>query len=243
MEWRDQGILLSARKHGETAAIIEVFTEQHGRTAGIVRGGISRKIAPILQPGNQVDVTWRARTEDQLGTYTVEPIRSRSGALSDRIALAGLNATTALLRFSLPEREAHYPLYIRSVTLMDLLAHPSAFPLAYLRWELELLEDLGFALDLARCAVTGDMDDLAYVSPRSGRAVSTKGAGEWAPKLLPLPQCLLGQGPVTDTEILDGFRLTGYFLEHHLAKSFGDKPLPESRARFLDLLKRQTPAQ
>lgn len=243
MEWRDQGILLSARKHGETAAIIEVFTQDHGRHAGVVRGGISRKIAPVLQPGNQIDVTWRARVEDQLGTFTVEPIRSRTAALSDRIALAGLNATTALLRFSLPEREAHHPLYIRSVTLMDLLSHPAAFPLAYLRWELELLEELGFGLDLTRCAVTGDMDDLAYVSPRSGRAVSTAGAGEWAPKLLPLPQCLLGQGPVIDTEILEGFQLTGYFLEHHLAKSFGDKPLPESRARFLDLLKRQTPAQ
>ncbi|MEE3069577.1 MAG: DNA repair protein RecO [Pseudomonadota bacterium] len=242
MEWRDQGILLSVRKHGESSVIAEVFTEHHGRHYGVVRGGTSRKIAPVLQPGNQIDVHWRARLEDQLGAFTVEPIRSRSAALSDRIALAGLNATTALLHAALPEREKHHPLYIRSVTLMDLTAHPQAFPLAFLRWELTLLEDLGFGLDLTRCAVTGDMDDLAYVSPRTGRAVSAEGAGEWAPKLLPLPQCLLGQGPTTDSEILTGLALPGYFLEKHPAHALGDRPLPEARARFLDLLQRQMPA-
>ncbi len=111
MEWRDHGILLNVRRHGETAAIIEVFTEHHGRHAGVVRGGTSRKIAPILQPGAQLDVTWRARLEDHIGSYTVEPIRSRASAMSDRLALAGLNAVTALLAFCLPEREAHKTLY------------------------------------------------------------------------------------------------------------------------------------
>ena len=114
MEWRDHGILLNVRRHGETSAIVEVFTESHGRHAGVVRGGTSRKIAPILQPGAQLDVTWRARLEDHIGSYTVEPIRSRAGAMSDRLALAGLNAVTTLLAFCLPEREAHQNLYARS---------------------------------------------------------------------------------------------------------------------------------
>ena len=235
MDWRDQGILLSSRRHGESAAIIEVFTLDHGRHAGVVRGGASRKIAPILQPGAQLDVTWRARLEDHIGSYTVEPMRSRAAALSDRQALSGLNAVTALLLFALPEREAHPALYARSEALLDLLGDQDLWPLAYLQWELALLEETGFGLDLSTCAVLGHgANDLSYVSPRSGRAVSRAGAGDWADRLLPLPPCLMGHGPAPDADIAEGFRTTGHFLREHLAPALGNKPLPEARQRFVD---------
>ena len=235
MEWRDQGVLLKVRKHGENAVIIEVFTAEHGRHAGVVRGGASRKMGPVLQPGAQLDVTWRARLQDHLGGFTVEPVRSRAAALmGDRLTLAALNSTCALLAFALPEREAHPLLYQRSVTLFDLLGNTDGWPLAYLRWELALLEDLGYGLDLRSCAVNGSRDDLAYVSPKSGRAVSAEGAGDWADRLLPLPLCMLGQGPAPDSEIGQGLKLTGHFLTHWLAYSLGNKPLPAARQRFVD---------
>ena len=234
MDWRDHGILLTSRRHGETAAIIEVFTEGHGRHAGVVRGGASRKIAPILQPGAQLDVLWRARLEEHIGTFVVEPLRSRAAAaFSGRLALAGLNAVVSLLSFCLPEREQHPATYRRTEQLMDLLGQDEVWSLAYLRWELALLEELGFGLDLSACAVTGATEGLVYVSPKSGRAVSTAGAGKWADKLLPLPRCLRGEGVAPDIEIADALRTTGYFLENHLAPSLGHTPLPDARARFV----------
>ncbi len=239
MEWRDEGVLLSVRKHGETSSIIEVFTESHGLHAGVVRGGTSRKMAPTLQPGTQLDLTWRARLEEHLGSFAVEPIRSRTAVLGDRLALAGLNAIAALLTYALAEREAHKRLYHQTITLLDLLSATDAWPLAYLRWEVDLLEDLGFGLDLSSCAVTGSRDDLIYVSPKSGRAVSKQGAGEWADRLLPLPQCLLGQGPVDQAEIVQGLRTTGYFLKTRLAPALGNAPLPVARQRLIDRISRQ----
>ena len=240
MDWRDQGILLSTRRHGESAAIIEVFTEAHGRHAGVVRGGASRKIAPILQPGAQLDVLWRARLEDHIGTYQVEPLRSRAAiAMSGRLPLAGLNAVTGLLSFCLPEREAHQPLYQRSEQLLDLLEQTDIWPLAYLNWELALLDEMGFGLDLSACAVTGQTDGLIYVSPKSGRAVSAQGAGDWADRLLPLPPCLRGEGPAPDDEIATALGTTGYFLEQRLAPELGNKPLPDARARFVEAFNRQ----
>ncbi len=240
MDWRDHGILLTTRRHGETAAIIEVFTEIHGRHAGVVRGGTSRKIAPILQPGAQLDVLWRARLEEHIGTFQVEPLRSRAAAaFSGRLALAGLNAVVALLAFCLPEREPHPVIYKQTEQLMDLLGQDDVWPLAYLRWELAMLEELGFGLDLTACAVTGAVEDLIYVSPKSGRAVSEKGAGEWADKLLPLPPCLRGEGAAPDPEIAEALRTTGYFLEHRVAPSLGHRPLPEARARFVEQFTRR----
>lgn len=239
MEWRDQGILLSTRRHGETSAIIEVFTPTQGRHAGVVRGGTSRKIAPILQPGAQLDLTWRARLEDHIGAFTVEPVRSRAAvAMGGRVALAGLNAVTALAAFCLPEREAHLPLYRRTEALLDLLGQDEIWPLAYLRWELALLEELGHGLDLRSCAVTGATEDLIYVSPKSGRAVSRAGAGEWAERLLPLPDVLRGVGDAADSEIVEAFKTTGYFLTHHLAVGLGSRPLPQARARFVEAFTR-----
>jgi DNA repair protein RecO (recombination protein O) len=237
-EWRDQGILLSSRRHGETSAIIEVFTPAQGRHVGVVRGGTSRRIAPILQPGAQLDLSWRARLEDHIGAFTVEPLRSRAAAaMGDRLSLAGLNAVTALLSFCLPEREAHAPLYHRTEALLDLLGD-DLWPLAYLQWEMRLLEEMGYALDLATCAVTGATEGLAYVSPRTGRAVSRQGAGEWADKLLPLPPVLRGEGEGSDAEIAEGFVTTGYFLNAHLAQDLGDRPLPEARARYVAAFRR-----
>ena len=195
MDWRDHGILLSLRRHGESAAIIDVFTESHGRHAGVVRGGAGRRMAPILQPGAQLDLTWRARLEEHLGSYQAEPLRSRAAAaLSGRLALAGLNAVTALLSFCLPERAAYPALYARTEQLLDLLEQEDLWPLAYLHWEVALLEEMGFGLDLTACAVTGTQEDLTYVSPKTGRAVSEAGAGDWADRLLPLPPVLLVQG-------------------------------------------------
>ncbi|WP_187429082.1 DNA repair protein RecO [Roseobacter fucihabitans] len=240
MEWRDQGILLSTRRHGETSAIIEVFTPDHGRHAGVVRGGTSRKIAPILQPGAQLDVTWRARLEDHIGSFNVEPVRSRAAvAMGDRMALAGLNAVTALLGFCLPEREPHAPLYRRSEQLLDLLEQGDLWPLAYLRWEISLLEEMGYALDLNTCAVTGTTQDLIYVSPKSGRAVSRGAVGEWRDRMLPLPEVLRGRGEAGTDEIAQGLVTTGYFLSAHLAQDLGNKPLPEARARFIEALSRR----
>lgn len=239
MDWRDTGILLSARKHGETALILDVFTPSQGRHAGVLRGGTSRKLAPHLQPGAQLDLSWRARLEDHIGTFTVEPQRSRAAsALSSRVALTGMNALLAMLAFCLPEREPHLPLYRRTETLLDLLGQPELWPLGYLRWEMALLDELGYGLDLSCCAATGATQGLVYVSPKSGRAVSAGGAGDWADRLLPLPPVMLGDDPDSDAEIATALGTTGWFLEHRLAKAQRDKPLPPARAAFIDLLNR-----
>ena len=238
IDWREDGTLLSVRRHGESAAIVELFTEGHGRTAGVVRGGASRRLAPLLQPGAQIDARWSARLDDHIGPFTVEPVKSRAAILSDRRALAGLNAVCALLCFTLPEREPHAALYRRSLALFDLLGQDESWPVAYLRWELALLEEMGFGLDLGTCAVTGARDDLAHVSPKTGRAVSRKGAGDWADRLLPLPPIMLGQGTGPVGEILDGLRTTGHFLTRWLAPALGDRPLPPARQRLIDALSR-----
>ena len=239
IEWRGEGILLSARRHGETSSIIEVFTEAQGRHAGVVRGGTSRKIAPILQPGAQLDVMWRARLEEHIGAFTVEPLRSRAAsAMGGRMSLAGLNAVTGLLSFCLPEREAHPPLYRRSHTLLDLLGQDDVWPLAYLQWEVALLAEMGFALDFSVCAVTGSTEDLIYLSPRTGRAVSRAGAGEWASRLLPLPPVLRGQGEAGNPDVAAALATTGHFITAHLARGLGDRPVPEARARLVELIAR-----
>lgn len=242
MDWRDTGILLNARRHGENAMIIDAFTPERGRHSGVVRGGASRKVAPILQPGAQLDLVWRARLEDHLGSFTVELQRSRAAiAMQNRISLAGLNATLALLAFVLPEREPHPVLYAQTQNLLDLLDQTELWPLAYLRWETALLDDLGYGLDLSACAVTGATDNLTYVSPKSGRAVSANGAGDWADRLLPLPDAFHDGGATENPDIAKALGLTGYFLEHKLAAAQVGKPLPEARARYIDLLNRVPP--
>ncbi len=240
MEWRDHGILLSSRRHGETAMIIDVFTEAHGRHAGIVQGGASRKKAPVLQPGAQLDLLWRARLSEHLGSYQVEPLRSRAvAAFSGRLALAGLNAVTALLGFCLGEREPHPDLYQKTEQLLDLLDQGEIWPLAYLRWEMALLQELGFGLDLSACAVTGRNEELAFVSPRTGRAVSRQEAGPWVARLLPLPPVMLGQGAAPDHEVAEGLKTTGFFLSERLAPSLGHRPLPQARMRFVEAFEKR----
>ncbi|MEY4695656.1 MAG: hypothetical protein RIT14_84 [Pseudomonadota bacterium] len=238
MEWRDEGALLSVRPHGESAAIIEVFTAQHGRHAGVVRGGMSRRIAPLLQPGAQVALTWRARLEGHMGSFTVDPVRSRSALLGNRLALSGLNATCAMLHLALAEREAHPALYRATIALLDALEAGADWPPDYLRWEMLLLDEVGFGLDLSACAVTGARDDLAYVSPKSGRAVSRAAAGDWADRLFPLPPALMGQGGALPAEMVQGLAITGHFLARGLSGMLNGRPLPEARARLIELLAR-----
>lgn len=240
MDWSEEGAVLSVRRHGESSAILEVFTETHGRHAGVVRGGAGRRLSPILQPGAQLALTWRARLEEHLGSFTVEPVKSRAAAvMGDRLALGALNAVTALLVFSLPERAPHPLLYRRTITLLDMLGEGPLWPLAYLRWELALLDEMGFGLDLSACAATGATEELAFVSPKTGRAVSKGGAGAWADRLLPLPPCLLGVAPADRAEVAAGLVTTGHFLETWLAPALGDRPLPTARRRFADAFARE----
>ena len=240
MEWRDKAIVLHARPHGEAGALVQLFTPSRGLHAGVVRGGQSRRMAPHLQPGTQVQATWTARLEDHLGTFRIEPERSRSAqAMGDRLSLAGLNAVTSLLLFSLAERESHPHLFEKTEQILDLLGQPHVWPLAYMRWEMTLLQALGYGLDLTACAVTGANDHLAYVSPRTGRAVTASGAGDWADRLLPLPPIMLGEGHGPDHEIAEALRTTGHFLTHRLAPELGDKPLPPARDRFVSQFLKQ----
>jgi len=236
MEWRAEGILLGVRRHGEHAAILDLFTADLGRHMGVVRGGASRRLAPLLQPGAQLDATWRARLDAHLGSYTVDLIHGRAAeAMGDRVALAGLSAVCAMLSFALPERHAYPALYARSNALLDGLG-ADRWAEAYLLWELALLEETGFGLDLSSCAATGATQDLAYVSPRTGRAVSRAGAGDWADRLLPLPGALRGMAGGDPFEVVEGLHTTGHFLSRHLAPSLGDKPLPPARQRLVDLI-------
>lgn len=240
MEWRDEGFVLAVRPHGESAALLEAFTAGHGRHLGIVRGGAGRRLAPVLQPGAQLDLTWSARLAEHVGAFRVEPLRSRAGALmADRLALAGLAAVCALLPRVLPERQPLPGLYGRSVQLLDLMAATPAWPLAYLRWEVGLLEELGAGLDLTRCAVTGATEGLEFLSPRTGRAVTRAGAGVHADRLLPLPPCLIGQGDAANGEIALALRVTGHFLTAALpAGAAAAGGLPAQRQRLIDLLER-----
>jgi DNA repair protein RecO (recombination protein O) len=237
--WTDDATLLAVRPHGETSVIIDVFSEMHGRHAGVVRGGVSRKIAPILQPGAQLRVSWKARLDQHLGAFSVEPLRSRSAvAMSNRLALAGLNAVCAILCVVLPEREPHTRFYQKTINLLDLLGQTELWPLAYLRWEQSLLDEMGFGLTLQACAVSGVQTDLAYVSPKTGRAVSLQAAGEWADRLLPLPPVLAGSGAAEPADIVQALETTGYFIAHKLLDSLSDRPVPAARARLLDAIAR-----
>lgn len=237
IEWRDDGILLSVRPHGETSAIGEAFCREHGRHAGVVLGGISRRMRPFLQPGVLARLDWRARLDEHLGHFTVEPLRNRAAtALGDRLALAGIGAVTALLAQALPERAPHPALWDRTDALLDLLPDGEVWPLAYLQWEVALLDEMGFGLDLGACAVTGRMDDLQYLSPRTGRAVSAQGAGAYAPRLLPLPPVLRGQGEAGNAEIAQALAVTGHFIGERLMPEGRD--LPAARARLVEALAR-----
>lgn len=238
MEWSGEAVVLAVRPHGEAAAVVELFTAAQGRHAGVVRGGTGRRLAPVLMPGNTVAAVWRARLGEHLGHFTVEPLHARTAALlGDRLALAALSSVCALLSRALPEREPHPALHAATVTLLDALASVPDWPVLYLRWELGLLAELGFGLDLSACAVTGARDGLVFVSPRTGRAVTAAAAAGWEDRLLPLPPLLTG-GAADAPGILAGLRLTGHFLQEVLAPDPSARPMPEARARLVDLLAR-----
>lgn len=238
MEWHSEGVILSMRPHGESAAIIEVFTALHGRHAGVVRGGASRKMAAHVQAGAQVVVRWHARLGEHMGAFAVEPVAARAGLLADPLALAGLNAVCAILTVALAERQPVGAFWGQTIALLDAMEAGRDWPPDYLRWERDLLDVLGFGLDLGKCAVTGARDDLAFVSPKSGRAVSRAGAGDWADRLLPLPAALLGQGPASLHDIGQGLITTGHFLARGLAPVLGTRAMPAARARLLARLAR-----
>jgi DNA repair protein RecO (recombination protein O) len=235
MDWSDTAIVLSVRALGESGAIVEALTRDHGRHLGLVRGGASRRMKPVLQPGNTLAVHWRARLSEHLGSFAVELAQARAGTLMEgREALAGLNAFAAVAAAATPEREAHAPVYLGAEILLDAMIEDGIDhwgPL-YVRWEAGLLDALGFGLDLSRCAATGRTDDLVYVSPRSGRAVSRGAGADYKDKLLRLPSFLLGsQNAVERADIAAGLKLTGYFLTERVLAPHG-KEMPAARARL-----------
>lgn len=238
MEWTGSGIVLAVRPHGETSAIVELLTEDQGRHAGLVRGGRSRTTRPLLQPGNVVRAVWRARLADHLGNLAVEGEHLRAGEfMDDPLALSGLNAACALACAALPEREPHPEVFAAFHIFLDALHDPDVWPALYVRWEAGLLADLGYGIDLRRCAVTGATEGLTHVSPRTGRAVCEAEAEPYKVKLLALPHFLLdSQSGVEEGDIESGLTLTGHFLQRRVLWP-SDRDLPESRQRMIDRLK------
>lgn len=237
MEWSDTGTIIGLKPHGENSVILEVMTAGHGRHLGLVRGGRSSKRQAELQPGNAVSLTWRARLDAHLGEYKVELLTSHAARLIEApVALYGLASIAALLRL-LPERDPHPALHEGLMVLIQHLDEPRLAPALVVRFEIAMLAELGFGLDLARCVVTGSSDELSHVSPKSGKAVSRKAAEPYRDRLLPLPAFLSeGQGArmPSATEIVWGFDLTGFFLRRHLYEPRGLAEPPE-RARLIDL--------
>jgi DNA repair protein RecO (recombination protein O) len=237
MQWSDEAIILSVRPHGETSAVAELFTRGHGRHLGLVQGGRSRRLRPVLQPGNEVEATWKARLSEHLGQLTVEPVRSHAATTLDRpLALMGLSSLAAMLRF-LPERDPHPALYEVTLFVLTYLDEDAVWPAVYARWELALLAELGFALDLSKCAQTGATENLVYVSPRSGRAVSAEAGAPYHDKLLRLPPFLRGTGATRlgQADISDALALTGSFLETRVAEARNER-LPDARGRLVAAL-------
>jgi len=238
MEWSDDAIVLSVRPLGESGAIVEVLTRERGRHMGLVRGGASRRMKPLLQPGNSLKLVWRARLNEHLGSFAIELERARAGELMEgREALTGLNAFSQVAAAAMPERESHEPVFMAGEILLDAMMDDGIDhwgPL-YVRWEAGLLDALGFGLDLTHCAATGTTDDLVYVSPRSGRAVSRAGGAAYKERLLALPPFLLGsQNAVTSADIVAGLKLTGYFLNERVLVPHG-REIPAARLRLDEL--------
>jgi DNA repair protein RecO (recombination protein O) len=238
MQWTDEGIVIGVRRHGEASAILELMTREHGRHLGLVRGGFGTRMKPILQTGNSVSASWRARLDEHLGNYTVEPMRQRaSNFFAAPHAIYGVTHLAAMMRL-LPERDPHAGLYSVFEEILDRLEDPVLAAPLVVRFELQLLTELGFGLDLAQCAATGTSADLIYVSPKSGRAVSRVAGEPWADKMLQLPAFLrdLDFEP-QGGDLADGFALTGFFLERHVLQPRG-LTLTDERAHFIAALNR-----
>ncbi len=237
MRWVDEGYVLGARRFGETGAVAHLLTREHGRHAGLLRGAFSKRQRGLTEPGNRVTATWQARLDDNLGTYILEMAEANSAELlSAPRRLMGLSAACAVVDGAVPEREPHPALFDGFAALVGALladTDDAVWPGLYVRFEIGLLQELGFGLGLETCAVTGTADDLIYVSPRTGRAVSAAGGEPYKDKLLALPGFLRG-GDATEADFAAGLRLSGHFLARH---SFGavNRPLPAVRQRLADM--------
>lgn len=238
MEFHEEGFVLSARAHGDTGVVVDLLTESHGRRAAYVAGGASRKMKPFLQAGARVIVDYRARTSDHLGSARLEAVGEGPSALfDDPLALTGLAAAAAVAQGALPEREPHPGAFLAFEAMMGAFAVPDVWPAIFVRFEAGLLEDLGFGLDLSACAATGTMDDLIYVSPRTGRAVSRDAGAPYADKMLKLPPFLLGaQAGLGAGDVGAGLDLTGHFLEQFVFHP-QNRPLPKARVWMVDRLR------
>lgn len=239
MQWTDDGLIIGTRRYGESSLIVELMTPGHGRHLGLVRGGRSRRQQSVLQPGNSVVATWRARLDAHLGTYTIEPTAQRAAQLiANPSCLYGIQVLGALTRL-LPERDPHPQIHQVLTAIVDWLEDPLTGGALVVRFELRMLEELGFGLDLDQCAATGAAEELVFVSPKSGRAVS-RGAGEpWRDRMLPLPAFLRGEAQTpAAADLLDAFRLTGFFLDRHIYGPRGLNP-PDERARLMALVSRR----
>lgn len=239
MRWSDDGIFLTGRPHGETSAITDIFTREHGRSLGLVKGGRSRRIRPALQTGNILKVEWRARLDEQLGVFTVELVEPIAAhALENELALTGVMSVTALLR-ELPERDPHARLFEAVLGCLRAVGS-TEFTAAIVRFELRFLDELGFGLDLSKCAATGRKDDLVFVSPKSGQAVSREAGEAFRNKLLPLPP-FLAQNATAETpparDLADGLAMTGHFLSVHIFGESG-RAMPHAREQLARLLRR-----
>lgn len=242
MEWHDRAFVLAARRHGESATIVELLTGEHGRHAGLVRGGQSPKLRAVLQPGNEVTAAWRGRLSEHLGIIACELVRPHAaGLLDDPDRLAGLTAAAALVAAALPEREPYPDVFASFEGLLQALDSGIDWPAHYVEWERALLAALGFGLDLSRCAVTGTTTDLAYVSPRTGRAVSRAAGLPYHDKLLRLPEFLWCDEPADRHQIELGLKLTEHFLVHHVFVSQG-RTLPAARSRLAERMRRAATA-
>ena len=238
MEFEDDAFVLAARTHGEAGAIVELLTQRHGRYAAHVAGGASRKMKPFLQAGARVLVRYRARVSEQLGSAVLEPVGEGPSALfDDPLALAGIAAAAAVAAGALPEREPHPGAFLAFEALTAAFAHPDIWPAVFIRFEAGLLQELGFGLDLSKCAATGSTDDLIYVSPKTGRAVCRDAGEPYKDRLLPLPPFLLSaQGRLATGDIGAGLDLTGHFLEAFIFNPL-NRPLPPARLWLLDRLR------
>lgn len=239
MEWLDEGVVLSVRPLGETAVVASLLTHDHGRHTGLVRGGAGRRARGMLQPGNKVRCQWRGRLSEQLGAFTCElAAPPASSTLEDAVRLAALVAACAVLDTALPEREPLPAQYENLLTLLGALAHDPSWPVTYVRWEASLLADLGFGLDLASCALTGATRDLAFVSPRTGRAVSAGAGAAWRQRLLTLPAFLVDpSAAAAASDIAAGLTLTGHFLSRYVYREQGGEP-PAARERLAAIVAR-----
>jgi DNA repair protein RecO (recombination protein O) len=237
MEWRDEGFIIGARHYGETSVIVEAMTRAHGRHFGLVRGGRSKRMRSFLQPGTHAELIWRARLDEHLGTFAVEPVKSRIAAMmASAEALHAICLVSALLRLA-AERDPHPELYEQAMGIAGHIESPDMVAALLVHFEAGILASMGFGLDLSRCAATGIKDNLRYVSPKSGRAVSEAAGKPYRERLLPLPAFLLrGDAEIpSPDEIFDGYRLTGFFLQRHLFEPRGET-LPEARGAYLAAL-------